>query len=340
QQALATEQPYEIKYRLRSTAGAYRWHLTRGRPIRDASGPVIKWFGVSSDIDDLVRAQEALAQAQKMEAIGQLTGGIAHDFNNLLTVIGGNLQLLEARLTDDASGRTLLDAAARAAGHGAGLVRGLLAFARRQVLQPQTVDVNGLVAGMMPVLRQTLGEPIEIALEPGPDLWPALADPAQVEAALLNLVLNARDAMPQGGNLGIESANCALGQDATELEAGLNPGEYVLLAVSDTGAGMSEEAKSHAFEPFFTTKTTGRGSGLGLPMVYGFAKQSGGHVQIDSQLGQGATVTLYLPRAKGALASAAAEPPSPLEDLRGREAILGVEDDADVRALALTYLSE
>ncbi|MGH8534900.1 MAG: chemotaxis protein CheB [Gammaproteobacteria bacterium] len=339
-QALAAEQSYEIKYRLQSAAGGYRWHLTRVRPIADASGRVIKWFGVSSDIDDLVHAQEALAQAQKMEAVGQLTGGIAHDFNNLLTVIAGNLQLLEARLQDDAAGQKLRDAAARAAERGAERVHRLLAFARRQVLQPQAVDLNEIVAGMMPVLRQTLGEPIEIALAPGLDLWAALADPGQVEAALLNLALNARDAMPDGGRLVLETANGTLGQDATAPETELAPGDYVLLCVSDTGEGMSEETKRQAFEPFFTTKTTGRGSGLGLSMVYGFAKQSGGQVKVQSERGKGTTVQLYLPRAKDAPAAAVAQDPLPLEDLRGREAILVVEDDADVRALAVTYLSE
>ncbi|MDQ3583079.1 MAG: PAS domain S-box protein [Pseudomonadota bacterium] len=339
-QVLAAEEPYEIKYRLQSAAGGYRWHLIRGRPIADASGRVIKWFGVSSDIDDLVHAQEALAQAQKMEAVGQLTGGIAHDFNNLLTVIGGNLQLLEARLQDDPAGQKLRDAAARAAERGAERVHGLLAFARRQVLQPQAVDLNEIVAGMMPVLRQTLGEPIEIVLAPGVDLWAALADPGQVEAALLNLALNARDAMPEGGRLVLETANGTLGQDTTAPEAELTPGDYVLLSVSDTGEGMSEDTKRHAFEPFFTTKTTERGSGLGLSMVYGFARQSGGHVKVQSERGKGTTVKLYLPRAKDALAAAVAEDLLPLEDLRGREAILVVEDDADVRALAVTYLSE
>ncbi|MFH0342015.1 MAG: chemotaxis protein CheB [Chromatiales bacterium] len=339
-QALAAEQPYELKYRLQSAAGGYRWHLTRGRPIRDASGQINKWFGVSSDIDDLVHAQEALAQAQKMEAVGQLTGGIAHDFNNLLTVIGGNLQLLEARLQDDPAGQTLRDAAARAAERGAERVHGLLAFARRQVLQPQAVNLNEIVAGMMPVLRQTLGEPIEIALAPGADLWAALADPGQVEAALLNLALNARDAMPEGGRLVLKTANVTLGQDATVPEAEVTPGDYVLLWLSDTGEGMSEETKKHAFEPFFTTKTTGRGSGLGLSMVYGFARQSGGHVKVYSERGQGTTVKLYLPRAQDKLAATVARDPLPLEDLRGREAILVVEDDADVRALAVTYLSD
>jgi len=264
-QVLAAEQSYEIKYRLQSAAGGYRWHLIRGRPISDASGRVIKWFGVSSDIDDLVHAQEALAQAQKMEAVGQLTGGIAHDFNNLLTVIGGNLQLLEARLQDDAVGQKLRDAAARAAERGAERVHGLLAFARRQVLQPQAVDLNEIVAGMMPVLRQTLGEPIEIALAPGVDLWAALADPGQVEAALLNLALNARDAMPEGGRLVLETANVTLGRDATAPEAELAPGDYVLLGVGDTGEGMSEETKRQAFEPFFTTKTPGGAVGWGSP---------------------------------------------------------------------------
>ncbi|MGH8478368.1 MAG: chemotaxis protein CheB [Gammaproteobacteria bacterium] len=339
-QTLAAEQPYEIKYRLQSAAGGYRWHLTRGRPIRDLSGRVIKWFGVSSDIDDLVHAQEALAQAQKMEAVGQLTGGIAHDFNNLLTVIGGNLQLLEARLQDDPAGQTLREVAARAAERGAERVHGLLAFARRQVLQPQAVDLNEIIAGMMPVLRQTLGESIEIALAPGADLWAALADRGQVEAALLNLALNARDAMSVGGRLVLETANGTLGQDATTPEAELTPGGYVLLCVSDTGEGMSEETKRHAFEPFFTTKTAGRGSGLGLSMVYGFARQSGGHVEVRSERGKGTIVKLYLPRAKDALAAAVAQDPLPLEHLRGREAILVVEDDADVRALAVTYLSE
>lgn len=186
-------------------------------------------------------------------------------------------------------------------------MRGLLAFACRQVLQPQAIDLNEIVARMMPVLRRTLGEPIEIATLSGPDLWPALADPGQVEAALLNLVLNARDAMPGGGQLSIETASVHVDEADAAREAELTPGDYCLLAVTDAGAGMSEETKIHALEPFFTTKTTGKGSGLGLSMVYGFAKQSGGHVKIDSERGQGTTVKLYLPRAKGAPASTAPE---------------------------------
>lgn len=258
-------------------------------PIQATDG--LQVLATVTDISARKQAEDALVQAQKMEAVGQLTGGIAHDFNNLLTVISGNLQMLEERVPEDAFVRQRIAAALQGATRGAELVRSLLAFARRQVLQPQRVDLNRLLAGMMPLLYRTLGETIEIsAMEGGSDLWPTFVDPAQVETALLNLVLNARDAMPRGGKLTLETGNVRLDEAYAAREVEVSPGDYTMIAVSDTGIGMSEEIKHHAFEPFYTTKEAGKGSGLGLAMVYGFAKQSGGHVKIYSEPSQGTTV--------------------------------------------------
>ncbi|MDQ2695465.1 MAG: PAS domain S-box protein, partial [Pseudomonadota bacterium] len=272
-----------------------RWLEYRSRPIRTglyAGGRLEQYY----DVSERRQAEEALFQAQKMEAVGQLTGGVAHDFNNLLTVVSGNLQMLEDRLRDDPALRRLVAAAAKASRRGAELTGKLLAYSRRQTLMPREIDLNDLVCGVTDWLRRTLGEHVEIETVLRDGLWRTLADPHQVETALLNLVLNARDAMPDGGTLTIETANVQLDDFALH-SAGVTPGGYVMLAVSDTGCGMAPEVVRRAFEPFFTTKAPGKGSGLGLSMVYGFIKQSGGHIKIYSEAGYGSTVKLYLPRA-------------------------------------------
>ncbi|WP_303977895.1 ATP-binding protein [Dongia mobilis] len=243
---------------------------------------------------------QKLRQSQKMEAIGQLTGGIAHDFNNLLTVVLGNAEMLAERLGADRHLQGLAEMTAKAALRGAELTNRLLAFARRQPLDPQVTDVNQLIAGMDGLLRRSLGGQIEIAHVPQVDLWPAMVDQGQLDNALLNLCLNARDAMKAGGRLTVETAN------ASFTPADGASGDYVMIAVSDSGIGMDKATVERAFEPFFTTKEMGRGSGLGLSMVYGFVKQSLGHVQIYSEPGQGTIVRLYLPRAPGAAAIAGA----------------------------------
>lgn len=289
------------------------------------------------DISESKKTQEALLQAQKMEVVGQLTGGVAHDFNNLLTVILGNAGML----VEDTEGNPNLQGLAQmiegAALRGAALTQRLLAFARQQPLNPVGVDVNELARGIEDLLDRTIGEDIEIVMALGANLPPALADAAQIEAALLNLVVNSRDAMPDGGRLVIETASVFLDTDYARRERELKAGAYVMLAVTDTGSGMTADVLKRVFEPFFTTKEVGKGSGLGLSMVFGFAKQSGGHLKIYSEAGLGTTVKLYLPEAPvGAVAGLSYPPPDAVPT--GKETILVVEDDPDVRAFATMTL--
>ncbi|MCW5774693.1 MAG: response regulator, partial [Rhodospirillaceae bacterium] len=278
-----------------------------------------------------------LRQAQKMEAIGQLTGGIAHDFNNLLTVILGNAEMLAESLGSNARLRGLAAMTVKAAERGAELTNRLLAFSRRQALDPKATDIDRLIAAMDGLLRRALGEQIEIELVRGGGLWKALVDPGQLESALLNLCINARDAMPSGGRLTIETANVHLDAAYAATQAELEPGQYVMVAVSDTGTGMDGATLERAVEPFFTTKDVGKGSGLGLSMVYGFVKQSKGHLRLYSESGHGTTVKLYLPRADAG--EDAAEAPSEAATVPGTGRILLVEDNDLVRENAAAMLS-
>ena len=289
------------------------------------------------DLIEKKQAEAQLRQAQKMEAVGQLTGGVAHDFNNLLTVIIGNLEFAAGRASKAAELTDPIDRALSAAETGAALTHRLLAFSRQQALQPENTDLNQVVTGMTDLLRRTLGEPIDIDVRLSKELWLALADKSQVESALLNLAINARDAMPDGGKLAIETANTQLDADYAARNVEVAPGDYVVLAVSDTGSGMAPEVAERAFEPFFTTKGVGKGSGLGLSMIYGFAKQSAGHLKIYSEPGHGTTVRLYLPRAKTREAPAVASVDS-IMGQHGTETILVVEDDPGVRQLAVAQL--
>jgi CheY-like chemotaxis protein len=273
--------------------------------------------------------------------VGQLTGGVAHDFNNLLTIIIGGLETIKrSRLDETARITRALDVALHAAERAAGLTTRLLAFSRRQPLQPIPTDLNLLVRNMTELLHRTLGEDVELEGVLAPRLWPAEVDQNQLEAAILNLAVNARDAMPGGGKLTLETTNTFLDDSYTETDAEVLPGQYVMISVSDSGSGMDKETLGRVFEPFFTTKELGRGTGLGLSMVYGFVKQSGGHVTIYSELGHGTTVRLYLPRLLGDAAAqvVADEALSP----RGNdsEAILVVEDNDDVRSNSVANLSE
>ncbi len=299
-----------------------------------SAGRVVATQGIFRDITERMHLEEQLRQAQKMEAVGQLTGGIAHDFNNLLAIIIGNVELLEDRLGSEDK---LLNAVLRTATRGAELTHRLLAFSRQQSLRPQVIDLEELISGMSQMLGRTLGETTEIVVRADPNLWAALADPGQVENALLNLVLNARDVMPSGGKLTIECLNTRLDGAYVAKYPGAKTGDYVVLAVSDDGSGMTAEVQAHAFEPFFTTKEVSLGAGLGLSMVYGFARQSGGHVNIYSEEGKGTTVTLYLPRAEE---MEQRNNVNKEEDIpRGRgEVILVIEDDPDVRAMAARML--
>lgn len=363
---LETGDPYHIEYRLRHHDGAYRWVLGRAQPVRGEDGAIIRWFGTCTDIQDIVDAREVLArsreeleqaveertrqlmsveerlrQAQKMEAIGQLTGGIAHDFNNMLAVVIGALDILERRI---AQGSTDLDryivAAKDGATRAAALTQRLLGFARQQPLAPVPVDVNTLVGGMIELLIRTLGEDVTVETRLESRLHMALVDPNLLENVILNLSVNARDAMPGGGFLTIETQNRAL--DAGEAaELGLGAGDYVALTVADTGAGMSPETAARAFDPFFTTKGLGKGTGLGLSQVFGFARQSGGHVGIDSEPGRGTRVRLLLPQHGSADKRQSAGHDSISVPHGSRdEVILVVEDEERVRNYSVEALRE
>ncbi|MBK8537523.1 MAG: response regulator [Candidatus Competibacteraceae bacterium] len=335
--ALATQRIQIAEYELATPSGL-RWFESRTAPLEvqfDAKSAAIV---VARDITQRKQSEAQLRQAQKMQAIGQLTGGIAHDFNNLLAIIMGNLELLHEQLTAQPRLHQLTQQALKAVDRGANLSRRLLAFARRQPLLAQPTDLNQRVLGMLDLMRRTLGATIQIDTILATNLEQTLIDPDQFENALLNLVINARDAMPQGGRLTLETANVQLDADYAAHED-VRPGSYVMLTVSDTGIGMTPAVLEHVFEPFFTTKETGKGSGLGLSMVYGLVKQSGGHITIYSEPGQGATVRLYLPPTVSA-ATPAAEP-LPIADsaIQGQgEIILVVEDDADVRLFAVNAL--
>lgn len=291
---------------------------------------------------ELMKAEEQLRQSQKMEAVGQLTGGIAHDFNNLLGGIVGSLDLMQNRL---AQGRTAelpryIDAAMTSAQRAAALTHRLLAFSRRQPLDPKPIDANKLVAGMEDLLRRTLGPPITLEILLAGGLWRTLCDRVQLESAILNLCINARDAMPDGGKLTVETGNAAFDAHAAE-QLGIDPGEYVEIRVTDTGAGMPGEVVERAFDPFFTTKPTGQGTGLGLSMVYGFARQSEGHACIRSEPGRGTTVRIYLPRHLGSTPedASAAYGPEDFQLSSGGTALV-VEDEAVVRTLIVELLQE
>ncbi|HXQ53541.1 MAG TPA: ATP-binding protein [Stellaceae bacterium] len=310
-----------------------------GRPIPDASGTVVSISGTLQDVTRRRLLQRQLVQAQKMEAIGGLTGGMAHDFNNLLGVIIGNIDLLrelaKGRPEIDELAKDALDAALR----GAELTKHLLAFARRQPLNPARIDANELIADTVRLLRRTLSETIDTRLELAPDLWPVIVDPAQLEATIANLATNARDAMPKGGRITIATRNTALDEDYAAGHVDVEPGDYVVIEFSDTGTGMTQEVMTRIFEPFFTTKEQGKGTGLGLAMVFGFLRQSGGHVGVYSEPGVGTTFRLYLPRDRGQAAPALRERDSRPTMSRG-ETILVVEDNEKLRVIAVKQLQE
>jgi len=289
------------------------------------------------NLGELKRTQAQLLQAQKMEAVGRLAGGVAHDFNNLLTVIIGYANLLLKRLASDDPIRADLEQIRRATDQATALTRQLLAFSRKQVLQPKVLDLNAVVADMEKMLRRWIGEDINLVIVLSPEIGRVQADPGQIEQVIMNLVVNARDAMPAGGRLTIETANVNLDETYAREHIDAQPGRHVMLAVSDTGIGMDEETQSHLFEPFFTTKERGKGTGLGLSTVYGIVKQSGGSIYVYSEPGQGATFKVYLPRI-----DEVAETPRPfavpVELVQGSETILLVEDEDMVRDLAQRIL--
>ena len=287
---------------------------------------------------EIEATETQVRQAQKMEAIGQLTGGVAHDFNNILTVITGTIEILGEAVKDSPHLTRITDMMGAAAARGADLTKHLLAFSRLQPLQPRSVDVNAVVVDAARLLRPTLGEQIEIESMLAHDSAPALIDPSQLSTAILNLALNARDAMPNGGKLTLETRNVVLDENYAALSSEVNPGNYVMIAVSDSGEGIPASLLEKVFEPFYTTKDVGKGSGLGLSMVYGFVKQSNGHIRIYSEEGHGTTVKLYLPQAAGVADALPAEA-GIFEFVGGDESILIVEDDALVREYVVTQIS-
>jgi PAS domain S-box-containing protein len=360
--SVATGQHYDVEHRVRMQAGGYRWARSRAYPRRDEFGRIVKWYGSTEDIHDqkraeaglreanetlearvaertaeLVEAQAALAQAQKMEAVGQLTGGVAHDFNNLLMVVSGGLDML-GRHQDSERRQRIMDGMRQAVERGAALTRQLLTFSRRQALKPEPMALEQRIGDMRELLDRSLRGDITVEMQFAPDLWPINVDPTQLELAVLNLAVNARDAMPNGGMLTIRAQNVPTspGNEVQE--------DFVSLSVSDTGTGMDAAVLARAFEPFFTTKDVGKGSGLGLAQIYGFAKQSGGVVRIESEVGVGTTVVLLLPRSRHPVVS---ERRLALPNNVGREAgaprsatVLLVEDDNEVAALVADMIEQ
>jgi two-component system, cell cycle sensor histidine kinase and response regulator CckA len=326
----------ETEYRMVAADGRTLWIRDMFRVVSHPDGRRVG-YALAFDITEAKQRDQQLAQAQKLDAVGKLTGGIAHDFNNLLAIIHGNAEFLRERVTDP-DNIEFADEVLGAAGRGADLVRRLLAFCRQQDLRTEAVDLTKRLPEVIGLLRRTLGERIEVKTASEPDLWLALVDPTQVDDALVNLAINARDAMPEGGTLTIEMANVALDEDYANRHSEVRAGDYVMLAVSDTGTGMPPAVVARACEPFFTTKPIDRGTGLGLSQIYGWTKQSGGHLNIYSEVGKGTTIKLYLPRAKDAAAAA------PVRSVEGppvgSETVLIVEDNSEVRRVAVRQLKE
>lgn len=385
--AIETEQPYDAEYRFRKHSGEYRWFLVRATPVHNVSGAITQWIGTCSDMQDAIDARRALEtmnegletkvtartselqaaietlrlevaerekaeaqvrQMQKIESIGQLTGGIAHDFNNMLAVVLGSLEIVKRRLTSDPEkALKSVEHAEEGARRAAQLTSRLLAFSRQQPLAPEPVNVNRLVSGMSELLRQTIGEQIEVETVLAGGLWRTHIDAPQLENAILNLCVNGRDAMQGdevggGGKLTIETHNCHLDDAYSADHAGVAEGQYVLVSVTDSGTGMAPDVIERAFDPFYTTKEVGKGTGLGLSQVFGFVKQSGGHIKIYSEIGQGTTVKLYLPRyfGKDEVAEIAKANPGEWPTAKPGETILVVEDDAHVRQVSVQLIRD
>ncbi len=296
--------------------------------------------GFSEDITERKEIEQQLRQGLKMEAMGQLTGGVAHDFNNLLGIVIGNLDLVLEMSADRPALREAAQASLNGALRGAELTKLLLAFSRKRHPQPVAVDLNERLAQVVPMLRQTLSREITVEVQPAPALWPVLIDPSQADTAILNICINARDAMTKGGRLLIETSNVELDESYAERNLGVIPGEYVRLSISDTGTGIAPEVLERVFEPFFTTKGKGKGTGLGLSMVYGFVKQSGGHVKIESEIGRGTRVIMYFPRSQAAAAVESAPEPAPRGPENGRELVLVVDDEEGMRNVTVRQLSD
>ncbi len=362
-EAVAAKAMYVHEHRVRDHSGAWRVFAIRALPILDETGEIEEWVGVHTDIthrraaeqalrqlneslearvvaeiEERRKAEARLLQAQKLETVGKLTGGVAHDFNNLLQVVSGNLQLLAKDVAGSERAEKRIASAMAGVSRGARLAAQLLAFGRRQALEPKVVNIGRLVQEMDDMMRRALGETVQIETIVGGGLWNTFIDPNQIENALLNLAVNARDAMNGDGKLTIELSNAHLDDDYARQHDEVTAGQYVMLAVTDTGSGMAPDIVDKVFEPFFSTKSEGKGSGLGLSMVYGFVKQSGGHIKIYSEVGHGTTIRLYLPRSmedEDVVVDLAAGPVA-----GGTETVLVVEDDEEVRATVIEMLSD
>lgn len=323
----------KFEYRGRDSRGRVHHFSVNGQPVFDADGCFLGYRGSATDLTAQHETEERLRQSQKMDAIGQLTGGVAHDFNNVLTVITGTIEIIQEGLADKPEFAAIAQLIDDAAARGAEITSQLLTFARRQPLEPREIDVNALVVETAKLLKPILGEHIAIETRLADDAWSAMADPSQLSSAIVNLAVNARDAMPGGGKLVVETANREFDDTSGEVVRGA----FVMVAVSDTGHGIPADIRERVFEPFFTTKGVGRGTGLGLSMVYGFAKQTGGTVAIESEEGRGTVVRLFLPRSKGE-APARTAPVQALATARGHEVILVVEDDPLVQGYVIAQL--
>lgn len=363
----ASLKPFVLEGRYRGGDGKYRWIRSISQPRFGTDGKLSGFIGAAHDVTHAKEAEDALRQmndtlaaridhamaerdkieeqlrqSQKMEAVGQLTGGIAHDFNNLLTIVSGNIDMARRSLGADADPRVAraIANAIKGADRAAALTQRLLAFSRRQPLQPRPVNVNRLLSGMTELLDRALGETVDLQLVAGAGIWPVEVDPNQFENTILNLAVNAQDAMPNGGKLMIETTNARIDEAYAALQPEVLAGQYVQISVTDSGAGMSPDVLSKAFEPFFSTKEVGKGTGLGLSQVYGYVKQSGGHVKIYSEVGEGTTINLYFPRLVADIGTADEEEPQVTPAVEGQETILVVEDDDDVRMVTVESLRE
>jgi PAS domain S-box-containing protein len=335
---LESKRPKSFTERKMTTPAGVRIVETRMVPIANARGTPALLLAIIRDVTDSMARETQLRQLQRLDAIGRLTGGVAHDFNNLLAIIHGNSELLRDRMDDGSDSAEMMDDVIGAAGRGAELVRRLLAYARMQHLESEAIDLNARLPNVISLLHRVLGENVVVRAKPAEELWLANVDSTQVDDALVNLAINARDAMPDGGTLTIETANIQLDEDYASSHVEVRPGDYIMLAVSDTGTGMPQEVIERAFEPFFTTKEEGKGTGLGLSQVFGWVKQSGGHIKIYSELGHGTTIKLYLPRAESEFEAkpAVPDPGTP----KGDEMILVVEDNPNVRKTVIRQLHD
>lgn len=330
--------PWVWEGRIVLPGGGAWWCQGAARPRRMPNGDTL-WNGIMLDVTERKELEEQLLQAQRLKVVGQLTGGIAHDFNNLMLSVQLNLEHVRDSVSIDPDGTGHIEQALKSLASARELTQRLLAFSRKQPLNPQPTDINDLVSDVAELVRRTLREDIQVEVECGADLWPALVDTSQLENALINLAINARDAMTAGGRLCMTTRNVEIGEaEARDLEE-VEPGEYVMIAVADTGTGMTAEVTERAFEPFFTTKQVGEGSGLGLSMVYGFLKQSRGHVTLESEVGKGTVATLYLPRSRDT-GKPRSQPEQPARSTmpRGSETVLVVEDEPSVRAIVVRLL--